>query len=410
MATPAQRSLPVVEAFDEKQFYLDEFRGRTLLFAVPVEELARDADYEGLAAVIRALLTNDARVLLVISSPDSSGGEQLLRRLQRRLGPLVFRDETLPLFPQRGARASAFSQLNPDAFVTPATATAVLTSIWAALRRGPLCVGIIAGVTHAAATALAQQLGSRLRVHKLVLVEPDGGITSNDGKQLSFMDETMLETLLAEGQAEWAGLGARRETFDAIRGALLGGVTSVNLCSLAGVARELFTYEGSGTLFTLQDYCTVQRLGVDDYEEVERLIERGQREGLLKLRTPEEVADMLVHGYGATIGAHHLAGICALTTEAYVAERAGELVGLYTITRFKGEGVGARLVARVLSDARDAGLAYVFACTTETRAQGFFERQGFRRVGPAEVPAAKWTAYDPQRKATLAVFRFDLQP
>jgi len=247
-------------------------------------------------------------------------------------------------------------------------------------------------------------------VHKLILAEPEGGVTGSDGKPLSFMDETMLETLLATGQAEWAGLGARRATFDAIRGALLGGVTSVNLCSLAGVARELFTYEGSGTLFTLQDYCTVQRLGVDDYEEVERLIERGQREGLLKLRTPEAVADMLVHGYGATIGAHHLAGICALITEAYVTEHAGELVGLYTITRFKGEGVGARLVARVLSEARDAGLAYVFACTTEARAQGFFERQGFRRVNHDEVPSSKWTAYDPQRKAAVAAFRFDLQP
>jgi N-acetylglutamate synthase-like GNAT family acetyltransferase len=409
MASPAERPLLLVEAFDEKQFYLDEFRGRTLLFAIPAKELAREADYEGLAAVIHALLTNDTRVLTVVSCPDGSRGEQLLRRLQRRLGPLIFRGETLELFPQRGARASAFSQLSPDAFATPAATTAVLTSIWAALRRGPLCVGIISGATHTAATVFAQQLGSRLRVHKLILVEPEGGVTGSDGKPLSFMDETTLETLLATGQAEWAGLGARRETFDAIRGALLGGVTSVNLCSLAGVARELFTYEGSGTLFTLQDYCTVQRLGVDDYEEVERLIERGQREGLLKLRTPDEVADVLVHAYGATIGAHHLAGICALTTEAYAAEHAGELVGLYTITRFKGEGVGARLVARVLSDARDAGLAYVFACTTEARAQGFFERQGFRRVRHDEVPAAKWTAYDPQRKGTVAVFRFDLQ-
>jgi N-acetylglutamate synthase-like GNAT family acetyltransferase len=63
----------------------------------------------------------------------------------------------------------------------------------------------------------------------------------------------------------------------------------------------------------------------------------------------------------------------------------------------------------VLGDARDAGLAYVFACTTEARAQGFFERQGFRRVSPEDVPVAKWRAYDPQRKAAVAVFRFDLQ-
>ena len=149
-------------------------------------------------------------------------------------------------------------------------------------------------------------------------------------------------------------------------------------------------------------------VGIDDFEEVERLIERGQREGVLKARSAEEVAVMLVNGYGATIGAHHLSGMCALVTELYGDERAGEIVGLYTVTRFKGEGVGGRLIARVLADARAAGLAYLFACTTEERAQVFFERQGFRRVTTEQVPAAKWASYDPQRKAQVAVLRLDL--
>lgn len=408
MPIPAEKPLPIVETFDEKQFYLDEFRGHTLLFCIPVEELTDDDEYERLAAMVRALLTNDTRVLVLVGVPDKSRGEQVLRRLQRRLGPLIFREETIPLFPQRRTRSAAFAQLEPDAFVTAATAMALLTTVWATLRRGPLFVGVVEGAGRAAATLFAQQTAARLRAHKLILVEPEGGVTGADGKTLSFMDENTLATLLGAGQAEWVGLAARRTTFNAVRAALLAGVGSVNLCSLAGAARELFTYEGSGTLFTLRDYCTVERLGIDDFEEVERLIERGQREGLLKLRTAEEVAGMLINGYGATIGAHHLAGICALATESYAAERAGEVVGLYTITRFKGEGVGDRLIARVLADARAAGLAYVFACTTEERAQAFFERQGFQRVGSDDVSPAKWASYDPQRKAQVAVFRFDL--
>jgi len=409
MASPAEKPLPIVEAFDEKQFYLDEFRGRTLLFAVPVEELKRDEDYEGLAAIVRELLTNDSRVLVLVGTPERDRGEQVLRRVQRRLGPLIFRDETVHLFPQRRVRTGAFALLEADAFAGPETATTLLATVWTTLRRGPLFVGIVTGAARAAATRFAQQVATRLRVHKLVLVEPEGGMTGADGKQISFMDETMLAALFSAGEAEWTGLATRRATFDAVRVALLGGVTSVNLCALAGAARELFTYEGSGTLFTWKDYCKVERLGIDDFEEVERLIERGQREGLLKLRTAEEVASMLVNGYGATIGTHHLAGICALTTERYAADNAGEIVGLYTITRFKGEGVGGRLVARVLADAHAARLAYVFACTTEERAQGFFERQGFHRVGTKDVPAAKWDSYDPQRKAQVAVFRYDVE-
>jgi len=410
MASPPQKALPVVETFDEQQFYLDEFRGHSVLFSVPAEELVRDADFEQLAAVTRALLTNDTRVLILVGAPDGEHCEQLLRRLQRRLGPLVFRDETLPLFPQRGARTGAFMLLNSTALAEPGATTPTLTSIWDTLRRGPLFVGIVPGLSRDGTTQLAQAVATQLRVHKLVLIAPEGGVRGSDGKLLSFMDETVLTALLAEGQAEWAGLAARRATFAAVRAALRGGVQAVNLCTLEGLARELFTYEGSGTLCTLEDYCRVERLGIDDFEEVERLIERGQREGILKLRGPDEIAALLVNAYGATIGRHHLAGICALLTEPYASERAGEIAGLYTMTRFKGEGVGARLIARVLTDARQSGLAYVFACTTEERAQVFFERHGFRRVDPDDVPATKWAGYDPQRKAQVAVCRFDLSP
>lgn len=408
MPSPIEKVVQIVESFDEKQFYLDEFRGRTLVFSVPIAELARDADLERLAAIARELLTNDTRVILIVCTPGNGRSEQALRRLQRRLRPLIFDEASIPLFADRRSRNGAFRQLERTALAQPSSTSALLTAVWSVLRRGPLFVGVVAGVGSAEGTSFAREIAVRLRVHKLVLVEPQGGIVGADGKQISFMDEAMLDALLRVGQAEWAGLAARRPTFEAARGALLGGVSSVNLCTLAGSARELFTYEGSGTLFTHADYCRIERAGIDDFAEVERLIERGQREGVLKFRTPEEVAALLVNAYGATIGAHHLAGICALLTEPYTADRAGEIVGLYAITRFKGEGVGGRLVARALADARAAKLAYVFACTTEERAQAFFERQGFRRVATRDVPAAKWAAYDPRRKAHVAIFRIDL--
>ncbi len=408
MVRAAEKPLTVVEPFDEKQFYLDEFRSKTLLFSVPASALAVEADYETLAASVRELLTNDTRVLLVVSAVAEADGEHMLRRLQRRLGPLVFRDDTLPLFPQKRARAAAFVRIEAEAFSADNPASAVLSALWSTLRSGPLFVGVATDRVGVGVHDLAQHVAARLRVHKLVLIESRGGLSGEDGKPLSFMDENLLTTLLSAGQAEWAGLADRRATLDAVRSALVGGVRSVNLCTLDGVSRELFTYEGSGTLFTLADYCTVERLGIDDFEEVERLIERGQREGLLKPRSADEIAALIVNGYGATIGARHLAGICALITAPYTAEHVGEIVGLYTITRFKGEGVGSKLVAQAVADARAAGLSYVFACTTEERAQAFFERQGFTRVTTADVPPAKWHAYDRQRKAVLAVFRMNL--
>ena len=130
-----------------------------------------------------------------------------------------------------------------------------------------------------------------------------------------------------------------------------------------GLERELYTYEGSGTLFTLEDYCRVERVGIDDFREVESLLERGQREGFLKIRSRQEIGQILFTGFGATIGSCDLAGVGSLLCEPFLEDNVGEIVALYTINRFAGEGVGAKLLARLLEEARARGLASVFACT-----------------------------------------------
>src|SRR5262249_13342632 len=177
------------------------------------ECVKRETDYESLGAVPSRLLTNDTRVLVLVGVPDASRSDQILRRLQRRLSPLIFRDETAPLFAQRGARAAAFVPLAAAAFSAPDNATALLSSVWSTVRRGPLFVGAIAGAGSGDTIQFATQVAVRLRVHKLVLVDADGGIAGADGKQLSFLDEKTLTTLLEAGQAEWAGLATRRPIF-----------------------------------------------------------------------------------------------------------------------------------------------------------------------------------------------------
>lgn len=408
MPQTARRPSPI-DAFDEKQFYLDEFRGRTLLFAVLAEDLKTERHYDDLAAIVRALLPNDTRVIVLVGSVAGQDGERIVARLKRRLGPMIFGEELPGVDASRRSKLLIYRPIEANAFASAETATDLLSRIWGTLRAVPLFIGVGSYADRQALRLFAKEVACRLRVHKLVLLDPAGGLTGADGKRISFMDEPTLEALLKAGQAEWTGLAQRLRTVEAVRAALLAGVANVNLCALEGAASELFTYEGSGTLFTLEDYCVVERLCIDDYEEVERLMARGQREGVLKPRTQKEMIQLLVNGYGATVGAHHLAGICSLLiTEDYRRAGAGEITGLYTMTRFKGESIGLRLLKRVLQDARKAGLTYVFATTTESRAQVFFERQGFKRVGFDDVPASKWLSYDPARKADAAVLKYML--
>jgi amino-acid N-acetyltransferase len=400
--TPPWRDAP--REFGEKSFYLDEFRARTLCVSAYLAECEREL--RALGEVLGELARNDTRVILLLGISHSADPAAWSRRLRRRLGRILPAEQKTSWFRlARGRRRLGQSIVDLTAAKRAADMQDVLTRVWTVLRHRPLLVALVG---EDELIDIARRVAARLRVHKLVIAEDAGGISSPSADQMSFMDEEMLNTILRAGEAEWAGLAARRATLAAVRAALQQGVRTVNLCRIGGLERELFTYEGSGTLFTREDYCKVERLGIDDFEEVERLLVRGQNEGYLKPRSEEETARILLNGFGATIGTHHLAGVCALETEAYAAERAGEIVGLYTITRFKSEGVGSRLLDRALLEARELGLGYVFACTIEPRAQAFFERHGFRDVGMDEVPAAKWKGYDRRRLGRLKVYRLDI--
>lgn len=391
---------------DEKRFYLDEFRGRTLLLSLASGATLPRDDFLALQRVLEELAANETRIILCIGVPVAEETRQAVCALAQRLAELVEGEGFLPLMPQ-GTLAEAPVCTVPEDLTV---GTSLLARVWLVLRRQPLFVALVPCRQPHDWIYFAERLATQLRVHKWVMIDQQGGIRDPGGEMLSFMDATLLETLLAEGQAEWAGLGARRPVFAAAHRALVGGTGSVNLCDLAGLEQELFTYTGAGTLFTLSDYCAVKRLGIDDYAEVERLLFRGEREGVLKPRTTEEIARVLVQGYGATVGGRHLAGVCSLETERYQAERAGEVVALYTITRFKGEGIGRKLLARLTADARAQGLHYLFACTTLPNARAFFEREGFRLVSPEDVPAEKWRDYDAVRRAQVMVLRKDLEP
>src|SRR5262249_22155356 len=158
----------------------------------------------------------------------------------------------------RGGRAGVFTIV---AAGDDTLRTSALTQMWLVLRRVPVCVGFVPCAPDEL-SALAQKLAARLRVHKLILVEDAGGVTDPSRTQISFMDGDMLDARLHRGEAESAGLAHRRQTLEAVGHALDDGVAAVNLCTLDGLARELFTYEGSGTLFTHEDYCRVAPLGI----------------------------------------------------------------------------------------------------------------------------------------------------
>jgi len=369
--------------FTEKEFYLEEFRGRTLLCAVYHE--GDSGDLRALGMVAQDLVQNGTRVVVL-----AAGGGVTDEGLRAALTATPHVSEAVAPCPV---------VLPPGKPTLP-----FLADLWGTLRSHMLVAGCCDADSVARLVECARELAERLRVCKLVVLDSVGGMHHPEtGRLISFANATVLGQLLADER-----VADRRALLREVAQALADGVDAVNLCTIDGAARELFTYEGAGTLCTREEYCRVARLGVDDFHEVEKLLERGQHEGYLKARSRAEIAEILFEGFGATVGHRHLAGVCGLRTAPYAADRAAEIVGLYTLTRFKGEGVGITLVASMTAEARKRNFTYLFACTTQARVGEFFVRQGFRRVAATDVPAEKWDAYDSTRQQTVQVYRLDL--
>ena len=164
----------------------------------------------------------------------------------------------------------------------------------------------------------------------------------------------------------------------------------MNLCTAEALADELFTYEGVGTLLSASATCAVDRLRLDDFGQALSLLMQGEREGFLLRRSVEQRTRLLISGYGAWFDGGRLAGVASLERSAYRRQRMAEIAGLYTITRFHGEGVGVRLLRALARASRQEGVRALFACPSNERAAAFFARNGLRRATRGQVPCRHW--------------------
>ncbi|MGH7000411.1 MAG: hypothetical protein ACREEA_02785, partial [Stellaceae bacterium] len=219
---PARRG-PV---FTEKAFYLEEFYGKSLLFALIPPSGERLAELDALVRTLRELKRNSTRCILIASAAA-------LPRLIRRLGRLAPRDDVPTFNPARGLRTRPYP---PDS---------AITQIWRGLRAGALVIAAVEAGDAADLVVFARELAARLRVFKLLLLDRGGGLdgAGPDGQQvrLPFVEVKRLRRVLAGESSP-----LRRAIVRAAGHALKDGVPSVNLTAPREVYDELFSFLGAG--------------------------------------------------------------------------------------------------------------------------------------------------------------------
>ena len=359
---PTAPTAEAIAGFSERDFYLAEFRGRTVAIAL------READASGLEclqSVVADLVANSTRVVLL--SPE--GG-----LLARALG---------------------------DRVITSGASDWV-GSLWCLLREHG-CAGVNLGGEGNLATA-CRRAAERLGFAKLVWIDAVGPAAGDPTGSVSYVDRAALDQMLAASELA----PERRALLLEIFGMIEGGLPAVNLCSLEGLERELFSYAGSGTLFTRDGYTRVRDLRLHEFDAAHHLMLRGVTEGYLAPRSPEDQQRVLAHAFGVFVEDRYLAGIGALLPHPGNAP-SGEVASLYTVTRILGEGVGRHLIGFARDRARELGWTRLFACTTSETVGAFFLRSGFESAAADSLPDSKWQGYPESRREKLRCFALPIE-
>ena len=75
--------------FAEKEFYLDEFHEKSVLFALRAADLASETDMHAALEVFETLLRNETRVLLLLKTSNGEGEQRRVMALHKQLTRMV---------------------------------------------------------------------------------------------------------------------------------------------------------------------------------------------------------------------------------------------------------------------------------------------------------------------------------
>jgi amino-acid N-acetyltransferase len=196
------------------------------------------------------------------------------------------------------------------------------------------------------------------------------------------------------------GREADLELLQRARRACAGGVERVHI--LDGreegvILKEAFSNLGSGTMVYSNRYGGIRPMSQNDISDVLRIMRPFVEKGILLPRTESQIEDTLADFivYEVDNSVHACAALHGFP------ERTAEIAGIAVDEQFLHLGIGPKLVDFLIERARRAGLASVFALTTQT--SDWFQKLGFVEKDPAALPERKRAAYNLERKSRVYV-------
>jgi len=250
-----------------------------------------------------------------------------------------------------------------------------------------------------ASDELAADIALALKADKLILFAEDGYVHDPTGRQRTHLIPGELDVIIDHPQTPTAVAHQLRVMLRACR----GGVPRCHLVSYAedgALLEELFTAQGHGTQLSEERAALVRPARPDDVAGIVEVIRPLEEAGALVRRDRDRLEQEIGNFFVAELDGI-VVGCCALYGYGDMAELA--CVGVHESYRSTGmrPGIGTRLLAAAETAARAAGIATLFALTTQTR--DWFVEHGFTDAGIEALPAPKQDLYNYQRNSKVLI-------
>jgi amino-acid N-acetyltransferase len=236
-----------------------------------------------------------------------------------------------------------------------------------------------------------------LKADKLILISDTDGVRNRSGELIPEFSADDAERILAAGEVADEAAAELSELLRACR----GGVPRCHLISHAldgGVLIELFTHEGVGTMVSAENLESLREATADDVGGLLKLIAPLEADGTL-VKRPREVIEREIDHFTVLDHDGFIFGCAALYP--FADPGMGELACLTVHPEYREYGDGERLLRRIESRARAAGLTKLFVLTTRTT--HWFLKRGFTMADIDRLPVERQQLYNWQRKSQILI-------
>lgn len=243
----------------------------------------------------------------------------------------------------------------------------------------------------AASTAIA------LKADKLILIGYVEGVRNREGEFFSELSAADAARMIAGREIE---PDCATELGYLLK-ACQSGVSRAHLIPAqldGGILIDLFTHDGVGTMVTPSELESMREAGPDDVGGILRLIAPLEEDGTL-VKRPRELIEREIGQFSVLEHDGVIFGCAALLT--FPGEAIGEMACLTVHPDYREVGDGERLLRRIESRARAAGVKKLFVLTTRT--MHWFLKRGFTIAGVDDLPAERQGLYNWQRRSQVFI-------